>query len=99
MRGRRESAYLLDDSCKRWRARVRFVCGAEGECLTVAVASMVSKYLREILMMRLNRWFLDRLPGLRPTAGYPVDAARFLTETAELRAREGVRDADLIRAR
>ncbi len=47
------------------------------ELLPVALASMVSKYLREILMIHLNQFWQQHVPGLRPTKGYPVDARRF----------------------
>jgi hypothetical protein len=43
----------------------------------VALASMVSKYLRERWMEAFNAHCIALVPGLRPTAGYPVDAARF----------------------
>jgi ribonuclease HII len=43
----------------------------------VALASMVSKYLRELLMREFNRFWQQQVPGLKPTAGYPADAARF----------------------
>jgi hypothetical protein len=43
----------------------------------VALASMVSKYLRERWMELFNAYWISRVPGLRPTAGYPVDARRF----------------------
>jgi ribonuclease HII len=43
----------------------------------VALASMVSKYLRELLMLEFNRFWQQHVPGLKPTAGYPGDAARF----------------------
>jgi len=82
-----------------WRCGVSFACGAEDTCMTVAVASMVSKYVRELLMGRLNRWFAARVPGLRATAGYPVDARRFLRDTADFRARASVADGALIRSR
>lgn len=53
--------------------------------LPVALASMVSKYVRELAMVRFNRFWAARLPGLRPTQGYPVDAGRFRAEiSAEL---------------
>lgn len=42
-----------------------------------ALASIVSKYLRECWMADFNAFWAARIPGLRPTAGYPVDAARF----------------------
>jgi ribonuclease HII len=46
----------------------------------VALASMVSKYLRESLMREFNAFWGHHVPGLRPTAGYPGDAGRFFDE-------------------
>jgi len=43
----------------------------------VALASIVSKAVREQWMAAFNDYWTARVPGLRPTAGYPVDAARF----------------------
>jgi hypothetical protein len=43
----------------------------------VALASIVSKAVRERWMDAFNAHWIARVPGLRPTAGYPVDAARF----------------------
>lgn len=51
---------------------------ADADHFCVAVASMVSKYVRELLMGEFNRFWQERVPGLKPTAGYPGDAARFL---------------------
>lgn len=43
-----------------------------------AAASMVAKWARESLMERFNGYWRDVVgPGLKPTAGYAVDAARF----------------------
>ena len=89
-----ESRYRVGASC-----HVTFACRAESRCMTVALSSMVSKYVRELMMRRLNRYFAERMPALKPTAGYPVDAARFLEDTRDLRRREGVRDNLFIRAR
>ncbi len=50
---------------------------ADAEHFCVALASMVSKYVREILMCEFNAFWQARVPGLRPTAGYPGDAQRF----------------------
>jgi len=49
---------------------------ADQSYFCVALASMVSKYLRELLMGEFNRFWQEHVPGLRPTAGYPTDAAR-----------------------
>jgi ribonuclease HII len=51
---------------------------AEQEHFCVALASMVSKYLRELFMGEFNRFWQGHVPGLKATAGYPGDASRFL---------------------
>jgi hypothetical protein len=38
---------------------------------------MTSKYLRELAMRAFNHFWLREVPGIKPTAGYPVDAQRF----------------------
>ncbi len=58
--------------------RVTFQPRADAEHFCVALASMASKYLRELLMIEFNRFWQSHVPGLRPTAGYPGDAVRFL---------------------
>lgn len=98
-RGARESRYSVESRGGAWRCGVSFACGAEDACMTVALASIVSKYVRELFMARLNRWFASRLAGVKATAGYPVDARRFLEDTAALREREGVADELFIRVR
>jgi ribonuclease HII len=51
---------------------------ADGSFFSVACASMVSKYLRELFMTEFNAFWQKQVPGLKPTAGYPGDASRFL---------------------
>lgn len=60
--------------------RLVFQPRADGTHLTVALASMVSKYLREVFMRQFNRYWLGHLPGIKPTAGYPGDASRFMKQ-------------------
>jgi ribonuclease HII len=79
--------------------RIVFAEKAEAQCLPVAVASMVSKYLRETLMRRFNAYWRREVPGVEPTAGYHPDGVRFAERIADARARLGIRDEDLIRAR
>jgi ribonuclease HII len=43
----------------------------------VALASIVSKTVRELWMDVFNLYWRGRIPDLRPTAGYPLDAGRF----------------------
>jgi ribonuclease HII len=58
--------------------RLTFEPRADRRYFCVALASMISKYLRELLMLEFNRFWQGHVPGLKPTAGYPGDAARFL---------------------
>jgi hypothetical protein len=55
----------------------------------VALASIVSKAVREIWMDGFNAYWCARVPGLRPTAGYPVDARRFRRAIEPVAAAEG----------
>ena len=68
----------------------------------VAFSSLVAKYLRERFMESLNAYFASRHDGpsqLKPTAGYPVDADRFLKQIQTTRVREAIADLDLVRMR
>ena len=65
----------------------------------VALASLIAKFTRELCMDRFNAWWAGRVPGLKPTAGYPNDARRFREETAEARAVLGVEDDAFWRAK
>ena len=65
----------------------------------VALASMVSKYVRELAMELFNRFWRTHLPELKPTHGYPTDARRFREEVAETQARLEIPDEMLWRER
>lgn len=90
------SAYRL---AGRPACELVFATGAEQRYLPVALASMLAKYVRELLMERFNAYWLERAPGLRPTAGYYTDAQRFLADIRPLLA-HGPPAADVfVRAR
>lgn len=80
------------------RMEVRFRTGGE-ESLPTALASMLCKYLREQAMAAWNTFWQSHLPKLRPTAGYPVDAARFHQEIAPTQHRLGIADDTIWRKR
>ena len=88
--GRERSEYRIGSS------RIVFRTRAESH-LPVALASMVSKYVREMCMIAFNRFWCDRCPWLKPTKGYPVDARRFRDEIAEVQSQLGVPDVQLWR--
>lgn len=79
--------------------RVIFCEKAEAQCMPVALASMLSKYLRETMMRRFNGYWRQHLPDVAPTAGYYGDGERFLTDIDVKRRELGVTDAELIRCR
>jgi hypothetical protein len=79
--------------------RLRFQPRADAEHFCVALASMVSKYLRELLMGEFNRFWSDHVPGIAPTAGYPGDSRRFFTEIKPAAKRLGIPPSALWRRR
>jgi ribonuclease HII len=81
------------------RHEVRFSARADRSCLPTALASMISKYLRELAMRAFNRFWLNHKSDLRPTAGYPQDARRFLSEIMPIKTRLKIPDRLLWRVR
>ncbi len=70
---------------------------AEDAHLPVALASMIAKYVRDLMMLRMNRFFGSRMPELKPTAGYVTDARRYLDQIGPLMKRLGISPSQLIR--
>ncbi|MCS6851575.1 MAG: hypothetical protein NZ700_10465 [Gemmataceae bacterium] len=91
------SEYRIAGLRQPWR--IIFQPGADAAHLPVALASMFSKYLRELLMDEFNRFWQDQLPGLRPTAGYPADAVRFLEDIRPVLRRLGIAEETIWRKR
>lgn len=60
--------------------RLTFEVKADDCHLPVSLASMISKYIRELLMDRMNLHFAKLDAGLKPTAGYWQDGQRFVEE-------------------
>jgi ribonuclease HII len=77
---------------------IRFQARAE-EHLPVALASMFSKYVRELSMILFNEYWRRHIPDLKPTQGYPVDARRFREDIAAVQTQIGMSDDDLWRER
>ena len=79
--------------------RLIFCERAEANCLPVAVASMLSKYLREALMRRFNAFWQRQVPDLSPTAGYYTDGQRFIADIRSRQLELGIGDDQLVRSR
>jgi ribonuclease HII len=91
------SSYELVRGDSSWR--VSFSKGGEGVHLPTALASIMSKYVREALMHCFNEYWTKHLPSLRPTAGYYEDGLRFLADIRPLLGKLGVREEQLVRVR
>jgi len=72
------SVYEMSSGMRK--VRLRFEVEADDRYLPVSLASMVSKYLRELLMDRMNLYFAKMDAGLKPTAGYWQDGQRFVED-------------------
>jgi hypothetical protein len=84
------------ESVYRWggvdeRIEARFRAGGE-DFMPAALASMTSKYLRELAMRAFNDFWCGRVPDLAPTAGYPLDARRFRDAIQETQVALGIAD-------
>ncbi len=90
-------SYQIQD--ERRQLSVRFTVDGESKSFPTALASMAAKYVRELHMKLLNRWWIDKCPELKSTAGYPGDAQRFLADIAAVRRELKIDDGILIRER
>ena len=91
------SAYRITG--RQRTGEICFMTGAESKRLPVALASMTSKYLRELFMEMFNGYWTTRVPGLAPTAGYYTDGRRFYKEISPAARRLKVDGEMLYRCR
>ena len=92
------SAYLVPagDRPPMKACRIEFCVGGESRA-PVALASMAAKYIRELAMHAFNAFWASRMPGLRPTAGYPTDAVRWRGDAAVAIRQTQIAEDDLWR--
>jgi hypothetical protein len=83
-----ESRYRVENLPRA--VTITFRPRADGDSVSVALASMLCKYLREVCMRQFNRFWATHVPGIRPTAGYPSDAKRFYDEIQPAMAKLGL---------
>ena len=74
----KKSDYILAGRDRK--LRVVFKPDAESGFLPVALASMISKYIRELFMEMFCDFWISRIENLEPTAGYYTDGRRFFEE-------------------
>lgn len=74
--------------CGRYRhenQEVLFLVGADAQYAVTGLASCLAKYARELCMEAFNRWWCQAVPTLKPTAGYPEDAKRWIQDVGPAR--------------
>ncbi len=76
---------------------LRFEVKADDRRMPVALASMVSKYVRELFILALNEYFLGKCGEIKPTAGYWQDGKRFIEEIKQRRVYKSSYEKILIR--
>ena len=90
-----ESTYTVRDVERALHVRV--MPQAETHHMPVALASMTAKYTRELLMHRFKAWWSEKLPDVKPCAGYGTDAVRFTQDIAPHLAGLGLSMSDVRR--
>ena len=88
--GRLRSVYRVEGLDRM--VRITFMPKADVEHFPVALASMASKYAREMLMHEFNEYWRAQIPDLAPTAGYPLDAERFMNAIRPSLTKLGIAD-------
>ncbi len=94
-----------DEECSTYELRasrmlrLTFEVKGDDRYLPVSLASMVSKYVRELLMECMNDYFAHLDAGLRPTAGYWQDGQRFLKDLRSRLPSLRIDDRQLVRCR
>ncbi|WP_165065065.1 hypothetical protein [Paludisphaera rhizosphaerae] len=69
---------------------LRLTPRADADDALVALASIAAKTIRECWMDVFNAYWTRLVPGLRPSAGYPVDASRFRRDVEPTAAKLGI---------
>ncbi len=91
------SAYRLRDKTRT--CDIEFKVKGEQDSFAVALASMCSKYIRELYMRSFNDYWCGQHDGLKPTAGYYTDAQRWLEDAAPALKRLSIDRKTLVRSR
>ena len=72
------SSYHIIDGNRSMKTH--FIAKGDQKQLAIALASMVSKLVRELMVEQLNKYYALKVPGIKYTAGYYQDGMRFLDD-------------------
>ena len=94
-----ESVSSYQITARHGPVQLSFAVEGEERSFPTALASCLAKYVRELMVHLLNRWFQARMPGLRATAGYYQDGRRFLADVGPIVAAGEFPRSRLVRVR
>jgi len=92
---RERSVYRMLTRSVPWQ--IEFAKSGEKRQLPVALASIFSKYVRELFMHLFNRYWGSHVPDLKPTAGYYTDGKRFLGDVETYLQQQRIDPSMLVR--
>ena len=93
------SQYVLEEQGGERKMLITFAERGEERAFSVALASCIAKYTRELCMEGFNAYFRDLQPDLHPTAGYTQDGRRWIEEAAPALAQADLPARTLVRER
>ncbi len=93
------SRYVIEEPGGERQMQVTFAERGEERAFSVALASCLAKYTRELSMEAFNAYFSSLQHDLRPTAGYTTDGRRWLKDAAPALAAAQLQDRSLLRER
>ncbi len=91
------SSYIINRDSQK--IELTFKPKADGSAFCVALSSIFSKYIREKLMLKFNDFFSKHINEIKPTAGYPLDAKRFISEIENTMKKLNIAKDDIVRMR
>jgi len=96
--GHNNSSYIIKAKPSS-NAVISFIKDGDASEFVIALASIFSKYYRELSMLKLNRFFQSHIPSLKSTSGYHTDSRRFIRQISPLFSKLNLDRNNFIRIR
>lgn len=89
--------YIPGDLAGNKPVSISFIRDGDSSEFVIALASIFSKYFRELAMFRFNSFFRSHLPALKPTSGYYNDSRQFIESITPVLDKLGLDKNNFIR--
>ena len=98
VRAEKESVCLSSYGVEAHRGvKISFILDGDSSSFRIALASMLAKYIRDILTYSMNLYFQKHKADIAFSKGYSPDGLRFAADTKEIRYKLGIKDWEFIR--